>query len=203
MIGFDDKALVVYPKVDIYETKNIQYRSQFQIATNHLLEFLRAKFYTPHLLITDDMAKALPQMDIKWVATLPPGDLFFLSRNCDYCGNLMSVDSIPLPEKIEKAINKKYPITSDLTTEERFDIVCKREKMAAQAIIPEYKVVFYFYKKGYTNYKVTSKPDDGKIRVLIDANTFVPTVYLSGVEQDPIDLLGSNFANRSILNWEV
>lgn len=202
MVGFDDKALVLFPKPEIYATKDLRYRAQFHKASVNLLAFLRSKYYTPHALVTDELAKIIPGLTFQFVSTLAPGDRFFASKNIDNCGNIMNLDLIEFPQYY-KAADKKYPIVPDLSREERFEIICKREKLTAQAIIPDYKVVFYFYRRGYTNYKVTSKPDDGKIRVCIDAGTFIPTVYLSGMEQEPIDLLGEGFANRSILNWEV
>ena len=50
-------------------------------------------------------------------------------------------------------------------------------------------------------YKATSKTGDGKIRIHVSANTFIPTVYMSGQEENPIDVLGVGYANRGLDVW--
>ena len=52
-----------------------------------------------------------------------------------------------------------------------------------------------------TQYKVTSKTGDGKIRIHVSANTFIPTVYMGGQEESPIDILGVGYANRGLDMW--
>ena len=104
---------------------------------------------------------------------------------------------------IYNLVTSKDPGTRDMSLNDRFELICRHSKKAISKIIPKYKIVIHFNFKNKLQYKVTSKAGDNKIRIYVDAHTFMPEAYIGGFKVDPVDLLCRNFANRSIVDWEV
>lgn len=202
MIGFDTKALVLFPNVEVYTEANTRMRWQWQQATSNLVKYLKHIGMEPHVFLTDDMALELPNLDVHYVNTLTRGDLFFAVNNCGIPKTAMSWDLVEFPE-LTAEIAEKNAIEPNASVEERFEIVQLRDKKAITSIIPQYNVVINFHKKGSSRYRVVIKPNGGKIRILVDTSTFIAKTYINNVEENPIDLLGVGFGNKSLVNWEV
>lgn len=202
MRGFDTKALILFPNLNFYEEKGTRYRFQFQQSLKALLSYLKSIGMEAHAFITDDVARELYGRDFKWVSTLNRGDLFFISNNCGVPKELIRGELVEFPD-IVSSIAEKDTLPSDISIEERFNHVMARDKKAITSIIPMYKVVIHFYQKGQTRYRVVIKPNGGKIRLLIDLSSFKMKAYINNVEENPIDLLGIPYGNKSLVNWEV
>lgn len=202
MRGFDDKALILFPNADVYAEGSLRYRYQLQLATKNLVEYLRSIGMEPRAFVTDDLARTLPELNLRFINTLTKGDLFFVANNCDIGKSVMRMDMIEYPE-IAAEIAEKDKMESDISLEERFNHILTRDKKAITSIIPMYKVVVNFTYKGRSRYRVVVKPNGGKIRMLIDASTFKIKTYINNIEEDPIDLLGVGYGNKSLISWEV
>ena len=96
---------------------------------------------------------------------------------------------------------RKDPTDPNMSTEERFEQVLRHNAKAVSKIIPTYKIVVNFKVKGKTSYKVVSRSGDGKIRIEVNTNTFIPTVFMSGKEEDACDLLNVPYGNQGLDNW--
>lgn len=202
MQGFDNKALILFPNQIFYDEKGLQYKYQFQRAVAAMLSYLRSIGMEAHAFLTDDLAWQMPNTNFKWISTLNRGDLFFVTNNCGIPKDVMKSDLIEFPD-IVSGIAEKDVIPRDATLEERFQHVVNRDKKAITSIIPTYRVVIHFYQRGQTRYRVVIKPNGGKIRLLIDLSSFKLTAYINNVEENPIDLLGIQYGNKSLINWEV
>ncbi len=202
MRGFDDKALLLFPNLSLYEEANTRYRFFIQKAALNMVKYLRNINMEPQAFLTDDLALKLPDLDLRYVSTLTRGDLFFATNNCDIPKNALQMDLVTYPDIVDE-IAEKDKISADLDTSERFEHILTRDKKAITSIIPMYKVVINFYKKGSTRYRVVVKPNGGKIRLIVDASTFMIDAYINNVKENPIDLLGVDYGNKSLLNWEV
>lgn len=202
MYGFATEALVIFPSYDFYANADNRFKSNMRVAVEKVCGFLRSKGIAPKAFITDDIARMYSDIKFKWVSTLSPGDLYFMSRNCDMASTIMSWEMDTFPDVYEK-VEAKFPYPAGISIEERFDIMCERDKKAAKAIIPQFKVVVNFYQRGAIVHSVASKPDDGRIRLVVDLKNFMCTPYLGGCQEDAIDLLGANYVSRSVLHWEV
>lgn len=202
MTGYDTKALVLFPNLELYTDANTRMRWQWQQAASNLTRYLHSIGMEPHVFLTDDMAMEIPNLDVRYVNTLTRGDLFFAINNCGLPKQAMSWDLVEFPEMCAE-IAEKNPIAANATVEERFNTILLRDKKAITSIIPQYNVVINFCKKGNSRYRVVIKPNGGKIRILIDASTFIAKTYINNVEENPIDLLGLGFGNKSLVNWEV
>ena len=202
MYGFADEALVLFPKYEFYQNADYRIKANLRIAAEKMNKYLVSRGIQPKAFITDDIARLFTELGYQWVSTLSTGDLFFMSKNCDMAENVMKFQMKTYPEIYQKS-EEKYPYPPNPTIEERFDLMCQRDVKSANAIIPEFKIVVNFYQRGAQNYSAASKPGDGRIRLVVDMKTFKCTPHMSGEEEDAIDLLGANFASRSVLHWEV
>lgn len=202
MRGFDTKALVLFPYQSFYEERNLTYKFTFSKALSNLCAYLKTVGIVPHAFITDDVARSINCKDLKFVSTLSQPDLFFASKNIDGMENVMHMDLIHYDD-VEKMVAAKLPIESGLSVEQRFDQILARDKKAANAIIPQYKIVVSFYRRNSFGYKVVVKRGVQNIRIQVDAINFIPVVYMAGIEENACDLLNVPYANRSLSVWEV
>lgn len=202
MYGFAQDALVIFPKYEFLEKADYRVAANLKIAATKICSYLRSRGIAPNAFITDDIARSYSDLKFKWVSTLAPGDLYFMSRECDMASNIMMLEMKTYPDVYENT-ESKYPYPQGADVETRFKLMCDRDKKAAKAIIPQFKVVVNFYQRGAINYSVASKPGDGRIRLVVDVKSFMCKPYMGGNEEEAIDLLGANFASRSVLHWEV
>ncbi len=202
MKGFDTKALLLFPKWENYEYKPYRYKYQFEMAVDNLIRYLHSANIAPHVFFTDDVARYLDRPDFMWVSPLSRADRFFISKYCDGCGDALRKEMITFDE-IYNEVCLKDPGRTDMTPEERFEMVLRHTAKAASKIIPQYRIVFHFNIPSKAQYKVVTKPGDGKIRINVNANTFLPTAYISGKEENICDLLNLSCASRTLDVWEV
>lgn len=201
MKGFDTKALLLFPYWDDYEPRSYEYKSRFEECVDIMLRYLKSVDIVPHMLVTDDIARNL-QRDVQWVATLGKGDMYFAKKYCDKMDIIDTSSAIEFPDLFNEIIAKD-PGEKDMNVEQRFEMVLRHVNKAVQAIIPMYRIVIHFRFKSRIQYKVTSKLNDNKIRIIVDANSFVPECYISGSDINSCDLFQRPFANRTISMWEV
>ena len=202
MRGFDTKALILFPKFDTYENKSTAYKYELRRSVESLIKYLKSIDMEPHVFYTDDIARSLNLADVQYVSTLSRADRFFASKHCVGMTDAMSKQMIEY-EDVYNEITAKDPGSLDMSEDERFELILRHNSKAASKIIPTYKVVIHFIARNKSQYKVTTKPNDGKIRINVSSNTFVPTVILSGNEENACDVLGTPYANRSLSLWEV
>ena len=202
MQGFDNKALILFPYIENYDSKTYEYKSQFRLALGKLCKYLKEIGVEPHVFYSDDLAREVCLEDFVWVSTLSRADSFFASKNCDGMSEALTRPTVHFDE-IYNSITEKDPGDLKMSVEERFELICRHSTKAISKIIPKYKIVIHFNFKSKMQYKVTSKVGDNKIRIYIDANTFMPDTYIGGMHADPTDLLARNYANRSLVDWEI
>lgn len=202
MKGFDDKALILFPKLENYANKPLNYKYQFKLAVDNLVSYFKSVGIQPYAFYTDDVARELRHPDILFISPLGDADNFFIQKYCDNATDALSLTMVHYPE-IENEVIAKDPIDIKADVAERFEGVVRHINKSTAKIIPLYRIVAHFQIPKRAQYKVTSKPGDGKIRMNISANTFIPKVYMSGNEEDPCDLLGTGYANRCLDSWEV
>lgn len=202
MKGFDNKALILFPKLESYEGKPFNYTYQFGKAVNNLVAYLKSIDIEPHVFYTDDVARKIGHEDFVWVSPLNKADRFFISKYCDDCIDALRRPMIEHPELVD-AIVSKDPGEPDMTVEDRFEMVIRHINKAVTKIIPEYKIVIHFVVANNSQYKVITRPNDGKIRINVKAVNFSPAAYLSGVEENICDLLNLSCASRCLDLWEV
>jgi len=202
MQGFDNKALILFPAIDLIENRSSQYMWQLRRSVSNLLSYLKSMNIEAHVFYTDDVARMLDCPDFKYVSTLSKADRFFISNHCDGCSAAMSTPMLEYDE-VYNSILANDPWSPDMNEDAQFEMVLRHSNKAASKIIPTYKIVVHFAFPKRAQYKVVSKPGDGKIRINISANTFVPIVLMGGCEDNACDLLGVPYANRSLVNWEV
>lgn len=201
MIGFDDKALILFPHWENYDSRNFNYKSQFRTCVRNLCNYLATQGIVPHVFYTDDVARELSLDEFVWVSTLSKADCFFTSK---YCNNMASALTLPTVtfDEVYNKITEKDPGDPYMTVEDRFNMVCRHANKAANQIIPMYKIVIHFRFKNKAQYKVVSKAGDNKIRINVDANNFVPEAFMGGMSMDIVSLLQAPYANRSLITWE-
>lgn len=202
MRGFDDKALLLFPAADIYATHSEAYMRKFKQCIRNISDYLHSQGMQTHAFLTDDIARASSDCVNVWLSPLSKADRFFTTKYCEGMGDALKTDAVEFPD-IYAECARKDAGRPDMPVVERFDLVVKHCKQACSAIIPTYLVVVHFQVKSKLQYKVTSKPGDKRVRIDVDATTFVPKVFMSGSEVPPCDVLGVPYANRSLLNWEV
>lgn len=202
MRGFDDKALILFPKWDNWESKPYNYKYQFKKAVTNLIAYLHSVGISPHVFYTDDVARDLRYEDFVWVSTLGRADKFFISKYCDACSDALSLSMVE-HDDLYNEILRKDPGSADMKPEERFEMVLRHANKAAMKLIPQYKIVIHFMYPSHAQYKVTTKPGDGKIRININAHNLSPVAYLSGTEENVCDLLNLPCASRCLDLWEV
>lgn len=200
MRGFDDKALLLFPGLLYYQNKPGMYHYTFKMAFKNMCDYLESVGMEPHLLYSDDVARILNNGRCKYVQTLSTADRFFTSKYCDGMSDALTGEFIEFPE-IYNEITAKDPGSLNMTIEERFEMVLRHAGKAAAKIIPTYKVVVHFLLTNRAQYRVTSKPGDGKIRITVNASNFSVKTLIGGVEENPIDLLNIPYACKSVDKW--
>lgn len=201
MRGFDNKALILFPYFENYQSKNSAYRYQLRMAVTHLCNYLKEIGMEPHVFYSDDVAREIANEDFVWVSTMSKADSFFASRNCAGMQDAMKRPTVTFDD-IYNDVTAKDPGYNDMSVEERFEMVVRHVNKAVAKIIPMYKVVIHFRFKNKMQYKVASKAGDSKIRINVDANTFQPTCYMGGIEMNACDLLDIPYGNRALDVWE-
>lgn len=202
MKGFDTKALLLFPKLENYENKNPAYKYQFKKAVSNLVKYLQSQEIEPHVFYTDDVARELSLPEFKWVNPLGPADSYFIYKHCDNTEHAMDESMISYPD-ITNEVLAKDPGSVDMSEMDRFEMVLRHISKTTAKIIPTYKIVAHFIVPSKAQYRVTSKPNDGKIRINVNAQNLVPKVFISGQEENACNLLGVPYANRCLDVWEV
>lgn len=202
MKGFDDKALLLFPLPDNYESHSDSYKYKFKQCLGNMCTYLHTQDMKVHAFLTDDVARIYRDMIDVWVSPLSKADRFFTSKYCEGMSGVMKMEAIEYPELYAECARKDAG-DPNMSTVERFELVTKHCKQACSAIIPTYPVVVHFQIKSKLQYKVTSKPGDKRIRIDVDAQSFIPRVYMSGSEIDACNVLNVPYANRNLSSWEV
>lgn len=202
MEGFTDKCLLLFPKPESYEYRSETYRLNFKKALNNLLTYLENKHIQPCCFTTDEIALTVNPRNVTWLQTLGDPDDFFMRNHNEIMAGLKYKTVEKLPDLYKKA-NAKVPLDKGLTTEQRFEVIVKREAMITKELINKYKLVIIFEQANNPSYKVVSKDADGRICIYIDNTSFIPRCYLSGMQVDANDLLCLLGANRPVFQWEV
>lgn len=202
MKGFDDKALILFPKLENYSNKPSNYKYQFKQAVNNLVTYFKDRGIQPYAFYTDDIAREMRHPDIMFISPLGDSDNFFIQKYCDNAKDALTLQMLHYPA-VENEVIAKDPVLPKMGVEEHFELVVRHINKSTAKIIPMYNIVVHFAVPKRAQYKVTSKPGDGKIRVNVSANTFIPKVYMSGNEEDPCDVFGTGYANRCLDSWEV
>lgn len=200
MYGFAQEALCIFPAYSVYAEATATRRAEMRIAVEQMNKYLRSKGITPKALVTDDLAREFYSIGWEWLSTLSMGDLYFFSRNGDMAAGIMDWN-MDMRNDIYKITEEKFPYTPNMSIEDRFATMVERDKKAAKMIIPDFKIVVNFYYRGAVVHKVTTRPDDGRIRIIVDLKTLHVTPYLGGMQEEAIDLLGADYASRAITNW--
>lgn len=201
MYGFDTKALLLFPSFNYYEESGYKSKANLKLAAINMCKYLRSRGLEPHAFLTDDVARYFAELDFHWLSTLNAGDRFFMSKNCNMAGNVVSMQAEEFPELYKKS-EEKYPYPEKPSVEERFNIMVARDQFVAKKIIATYPVVVNFYYKGASVYKAAKKPGDGKIRLIVDLKTYRLEAYMDKEEEDVIDLIGASYANRAVTSWQ-
>lgn len=202
MRGFDDKALLLFPDIDYLDKKPASYLSKFAQAKLNLCKYLASVDIVPHVFYTDDVARAYRDGSFKFVSTLGRSDRFFISKHCNGCTDALSLEMIEY-EDIYNEILSKDGDGSKLSENDRFTAILQHASKCAAKLIPQYKIVIQFCLPNKSPYRVSSKPNDGKIRIKVDLRTFEPKVYISGNEEDACRILNVPYGNRCLDIWEV
>lgn len=202
MKGFDDKALLLFPLYDNYASHSSSYMYKFKQCLGNMRDYLHSQGMNLHAFLTDDVAMTHKDMIDTWLSPLSKADRFFTSKYCEGMSDVLTMDAVEFPD-IYAECARKDAGDPKMSTMERFELVTKHCKQACSAIIPMYSVVVHFQVKSKLQYKVTSKPGDKRIRIDVDAQSFIPKVYMSGSEMPACDVLGVPYANRNLGNWEV
>lgn len=202
MQGFADKALILFPTIDHYQNKNNTYKYQFKTAVKNIVSYLRSQCIEPVFFYTDDLAREFDDGTFTYASTLSKADRFFISQHC--CGTNNALEKAMIEyDDIYNAILANDPWSPGMSEEEQFEMILRHSSKAASKIIPMYKIVVHFILHKRAQYKVPSKPGDGKIRINVSADTFSPKVFMSGNEENACDVLNVPFGNRCLDCWEV
>ena len=202
MKGFDDKALILFPKMENYQSKSTAYKYQFKKAVNNMVKYLVDRDIKPHVFYTDDVARELALPDFVWVNPLGPADSFFIQKYCDNASRALD-DTMIHYEDFANEVLAKDPGSLNMSVDERFEMVLRHIAKTTAKIIPQYKIVVHFMVPNKAQYRVSSRPGDGKIRINVSASNFSPKTYISGNEENACDLLGIPCGNRCLDIWEV
>jgi len=202
MRGFDNKALILFPKLENYKNKQGMYKYTFKTALDNMISYLKSVDIEPHVLYSDDVAREIRHNDFVWVSPVNKADRFFMSKYCDNCKDALQLPMVEFDD-IYNDIISKDPGSVDMSVNERFEMVLRHINKATAKVIPNYKIVVHFSVPSKSQYKVTSKPNDGKIRITVSANNFSVKVLMGGNEENICDMLGVPYASRSLDLWRV
>ena len=165
-----------------------------------MVQYLSSLGIKAHAFYTDDVAHEMRE-PMLWVSTLAPADNFFVSRKCDMLGEALSSEHIRFPE-IYESIIAKSEVPPNITDEARLEFVIKHSSKAVSKILPKYKLIVHFVKRNNAQYKVLTKPGDGRVVINIDADSFTPTIFMSGSPVEPVSFLERADGNLPVYNWK-
>lgn len=193
MKGFSDRALILLSNLETYEECGFTYKYDYKLAVKNLINYLASVGVAHDCLITDRLAASIDMRDPRWLATGAPEDMFFMQS---YCG-VPKHGTVPLDDTTLARLRSKFPIERGLSPEDRFPIVAKRVKLAERVLIESYPVVVVFGQE----FKVKSKPDDGRAILRIHEKKFYTSMELSGMEVPINDFLQIPYANQCLSEW--
>ena len=197
---FDSKALILMPDYETLMAKNEGYLVKLRCALNNLYAYCKSNFIELHGVYTDETLHYVDtEAKVRLFNLLSPVDTYFVYSHCEGMQRIASAerwDRLDLIEKTSKVV-------IDISDVERFKVIQKTEKKLVQLFAKEYKIVFNINFSSHTNYKVTSNPNDGKIRVYVDAATLVPSVYMSATPMDACEIFSVSYGNLPIDQWRV
>lgn len=196
MRGFTDKALILMPEYDDVMSYNPGHIIKMRNALSNLLTYLDSVWIESHGIYTDELIHT-----IDWEHRMKLFNLFDAQDTYFIYNNIADMKGIATAEtwKSKKPYKKSKEFTDDMA---RFDEISKNEKKLAQQFIQDYKVVFNFMFKGKKHYKVASNPNDGNMRVYVDASTLIPEVYLSGEKVDACEMFQIDYGNLPLTDWK-
>lgn len=202
MKGFDNKALILFPTKEVFNEKPNSWKIKFKQALNNLERYLASVEIEPHYFYTDDIARDYPMNNTVWLSTLPVADKFFIANKYVGVDDAITRKMVEFPD-IYAEVLRKDPGDPKMSDIDRYSMVLRHNSVAITKLIPKYPIVIHFLKKGKSQYKVASKPNDGKIRVTVDIDTFMPVCMLSGSCTCMCDVFNTPYANRAVNLWEV
>lgn len=193
MRGFTDEALLLFSKLDVYESGSRQYKCNYQLAVDNLLDYLADMGISHACLISDQSAPRLSLREPHWFDTGAREDMFFL-HNFTY---VPEYPSTPLDSVLISTLRKKYPLTRGMTIPEQAKVVGNRITYAEKALIGTFKFVVVFGEQ----FRVKSAEEDGRAILHVHEKTFQPSMVLSG-NPVPINIfLQRSYANLCLTEW--
>ena len=200
MKGFDDKALLLFPKPESYDLRDTNYKYDFKQAVSKLCDYLETIGISPHVFYSDDVARELDNGRFVYVNTLGRSDRYFTYRHCQGMLDAMSESHVNYDDIYAKYIDSSIDLRK-LSIEERFELVLSRSAKATKDIIKSYRLVIHFKKQGNSQYTAVTKAGDGRILIEVNASNFVPATYMSGLQVHPVDILAVPYANKPLNKW--
>lgn len=211
MQGFTDKALILGPDPGLCDGKSAMYMRRLTDTIDKIFNYCLYNSIDPYYLLTDEIMYKLNEHTTcgikgktKAIWTLGRGDMNFLSVHNDVFKSYQYRNSVNDYSNVIKDAMVKIPFdTKAGTDDERITDMVKREARVARAIIKDFNLVFNIQYRNHQQYKASTKPDDMRAVVFVDAKTFNATVELSGQTLSALDILEVPNANMPVHEWEV
>jgi hypothetical protein len=202
MKGFTDKCLLLFPKPEVYEYKTEHYYLNFKRALDRLMKYFSYLNVQVCCLTTDEIALVYDLSGVIWYQTLSDADTFFMRTHNQSKAKLAYKENMEKFPALYETAMSKFPLQRGLSTDQRFDVLVKREYLISKEIISDFNLVFSIQQPSNKSYNTPSKEGDGKIRISINNGSFICTCFMSGEEMDATDLLNFTGANRPMYEWE-
>lgn len=104
MHGFDDRALILLPKYDVYMEKSPTYKNTLRTSVENIIKYLGTQGIAPYGLYTDDIMREYSPKGVNMLIPLTRADAFWAAHHCDGMSDALGIEPwTDDPEAIRKA----------------------------------------------------------------------------------------------------
>lgn len=199
MTNFAEYGLILCPAIESYENRTPEHKKLLRKSVENIITFLGTKNIKPLMLLTDQVASIVSPDGVYWAQTITESDWEFASVNCDNMSKIPD-NLIKYPDFYE-AVEVLYPPISSTDVDELFADMCKRVSKLEKAIILRQTVIFNIQTVNNASYNIKPEADSGVILCNIHNGSFLPTTYISDIEENPINILDYDMANHPVYEW--
>jgi hypothetical protein len=210
MDGFTSKGLIILPPIERYKRLFNTDRERFEEAVRLLPAVFESNygiklcFFNSNVIYGLQMPESMESInclcrgDVNYLNAVAK-DKGFHALVCDADEQFKHDEYIKLRENVQK----KHPFGSDISDQQRIEIIEKREQTLARQIAQRFELIITFETGKNPRYGIRTKKGDRRILIEIDLLALTAKGFHSGEATNIISLMNRSWAYKKVNRWEA
>jgi len=204
MLGFAERAVVILPQYDIYDSFAPTYRGRFRKAVEDLPLVFKEHFGMEVFVCSTNTLPDVNYSNYKIAESLKSADYAIL-KEYDVSGSPTFYDfdlGITDVDEESRSIYKKFPFKRGADLDTKLESLLNRERLMVKCIADNlFDVIVTFENLNKSYYKIKPGASDNKIFLTVDYKNLQVSGYMSGKQVQIIYLTGKAFTSLTLDSW--